>query len=35
MDERLRYRQFNSLKFDIPMLAEEFLRADVEFDFRK
>lgn len=32
---------FNSLKFDIPMLAEEFLRAkedfgvDVEFDFRK
>ncbi|MBQ0122873.1 MAG: 3'-5' exonuclease [Bacteroidales bacterium] len=32
---------FNSLKFDIPLLAEEFLRAkdefkvDVEFDFRK
>jgi len=26
---------FNSLKFDIPMLAEEFLRAGVEFDFRK
>ena len=32
---------FNSLKFDIPMLAEEFLRAkeefgvDVEFDFRR
>ena len=26
---------FNSLKFDIPMLAEEFLRAGVDFDFRK
>ncbi len=26
---------FNSLKFDIPMLAEEFLRAEVDFDFRK
>ena len=26
---------YNSLKFDIPMLAEEFLRAGVEFDFRK
>ena len=26
---------YNSLKFDIPMLAEEFLRADVDFDFRK
>lgn len=25
---------FNSLKFDIPMLAEEFLRAGVEFNFR-
>ena len=26
---------YNSLRFDIPMLAEEFLRAGVEFDFRK
>jgi len=26
---------FNILKFDIPMLVEEFLRADVEFDFSK
>ncbi|HIT49295.1 MAG TPA: 3'-5' exonuclease [Candidatus Coprenecus stercoripullorum] len=26
---------YNSLKFDIPMLAEEFLRAGVSFDFRK
>ena len=26
---------YNSLKFDIPMLAEEFLRAGIEFDFRK
>ena len=26
---------YNSLKFDIPLLAEEFLRAGVEFDFRK
>ncbi len=26
---------YNSLKFDIPMLAEEFIRAGVEFDFRK
>jgi DNA polymerase-3 subunit epsilon len=26
---------YNSIKFDIPMLAEEFLRADVKFDFRK
>jgi len=26
---------FNSLKFDIPILAEEFLRAGVEFDFRQ
>lgn len=26
---------FNSSKFDIPMLAEEFLRAGVDFDFRK
>ncbi|MBQ5783586.1 MAG: 3'-5' exonuclease [Bacteroidales bacterium] len=26
---------YNSLKFDIPMLAEEFLRADIDFDFRK
>lgn len=26
---------YNSMKFDIPMLAEEFLRAGVEFDFRK
>lgn len=26
---------YNSLKFDIPILAEEFLRAGVDFDFRK
>jgi len=26
---------FNSNKFDIPMLAEEFLRAGVDFDFKK
>ena len=26
---------YNSLRFDIPMLAEEFLRAGVDFDFRK
>lgn len=26
---------YNSMKFDIPLLAEEFLRAGVEFDFRK
>lgn len=26
---------FNSNKFDIPLLAEEFLRVDVDFDMRK
>ncbi|MCQ2137830.1 MAG: 3'-5' exonuclease [Bacteroidales bacterium] len=26
---------YNSMKFDIPMLAEEFIRAGVDFDFRK
>ncbi|MDO4736294.1 MAG: 3'-5' exonuclease [Bacteroidia bacterium] len=26
---------YNSLKFDIPMLAEEFLRCGIDFDFRK
>ncbi|MFA6769845.1 MAG: 3'-5' exonuclease [Bacteroidales bacterium] len=26
---------FNAIKFDIPMLAEELLRAGVHFDFRK
>lgn len=26
---------YNSLRFDIPMLAEEFLRVGVDFDFRK
>jgi DNA polymerase-3 subunit epsilon len=26
---------YNSLKFDIPLLAEEFIRAGVPFDFRK
>ena len=26
---------FNSTKFDIPLLSEEFLRAGVDFDFRK
>jgi len=26
---------FNAMKFDIPVLAEEFLRANMEFNFRK
>ena len=26
---------YNSIKFDSPLLAEEFLRADIDFDFRK
>jgi DNA polymerase-3 subunit epsilon len=26
---------FNILKFDVPMLVEEFLRADVEFDYQR
>ncbi len=26
---------YNSTRFDVPMLAEEFLRAGVNFDFRK
>ncbi len=26
---------FNILKFDVPMLVEEFLRADVEFDYTR
>ncbi|HOY39115.1 MAG: 3'-5' exonuclease [Bacteroidales bacterium] len=26
---------YNSLKFDIPMLVEEFLRADIEIDLKK
>jgi len=26
---------FNILKFDIPLLVEEFLRADVEFDYNR
>ena len=26
---------YNSNKFDIPLLAEEFIRADVNFDFKK
>jgi DNA polymerase-3 subunit epsilon len=26
---------YNSTKFDVPMLAEEFLRAGVEYDFRR
>lgn len=26
---------YNSTRFDVPMLAEEFLRAGVDFDFRK
>ena len=26
---------YNSTRFDIPILAEEFLRAGIEFDFRK
>lgn len=26
---------YNAIKFDIPVLAEEFLRADMDFNFRK
>jgi len=26
---------YNSMKFDIPLLSEEFIRAGVDFDFRK
>ena len=26
---------YNAIKFDLPVLAEEFLRADVDFNFRK
>lgn len=26
---------FNSIKFDIPLLTEEFLRADIDIDFKK
>lgn len=26
---------YNAVKFDIPVLAEEFLRADIEFNFKK
>jgi len=26
---------YNSIKFDIPLLAEEFLRTDTDFNFRK
>lgn len=26
---------YNALRFDLPLLAEEFLRADVDFNFRK
>lgn len=26
---------YNSMKFDIPLLSEEFMRAGVDFDFRK
>lgn len=26
---------YNAVKFDVPLLAEEFLRAGVQFDFRK
>ncbi|MEF9931934.1 MAG: 3'-5' exonuclease [Bacteroidales bacterium] len=26
---------FNSIKFDVPLLAEEFLRVGIDFDFRK
>lgn len=26
---------YNSNKFDVPLLAEEFIRADVDFDFKK
>ena len=26
---------YNSMKFDIRLLAEEFIRADIDFDFRK
>ena len=30
-----KFAGFNSNRFDVPMLAEEFLRAGVEFDFSK
>jgi DNA polymerase-3 subunit epsilon len=26
---------YNAIRFDLPVLAEEFLRADVDFNFRK
>ena len=26
---------YNAIKFDIPVLAEEFLRANIDFNFRK
>jgi len=26
---------YNAIKFDIPLLAEEFLRADIDFNFKK
>ncbi len=26
---------YNSIKFDVPMLAEEFLRAEIDFDIKK
>ena len=26
---------YNAIKFDIPLLAEEFLRTDIDFNFRK
>ena len=26
---------FNAIKFDIPVLAEEFLRVNIDFNFRK
>lgn len=35
MMEGCDFAGYNSTKFDIPLLAEEFLRAGVDFDFRK
>jgi len=26
---------YNAIKFDIPVLAEEFLRVNIDFNFRK
>ncbi len=31
----MRFAGYNSNRFDVPMLAEEFLRAGIDFDFSK